>query len=207
MAGDSATIRLRIDSTGARSDLDALDRRVDQSARAAQRSMGGGGGGGGGGILSRVLGGGLGSLLGGIGIGALAGQFAAPIIGDAGKVTGGLLGTAGEAVSSFLGLRQLGANVDAARQAQQDTIQALGPAAAFTSPEGIQRLYESFLGVRKGEAAGRVAVEDATRSFIGAEAAAPFLAVLERIAKAVEGGGGAAAMSTGPTSTVPGTSR
>lgn len=206
MGADSATIRLRFDTSGSRSDLDALDRRVDQSARAAQRSLGGGSGSGGG-ILGRVLNGGFGALLGGLGIGALAAQLGGPVVGDAMKVSGGLLGAGGEAISSFLGLRQLGANVDAARQAQQDTMNALGPAAANMGKDSIDPLFQTFLRLRKQEQAGRLAVEEATRGAVAAEAAAPILSVLERIANAVEKQSNSGTMATGPAATVPGPGR
>lgn len=206
MAGDSATIRLRFDTSGSRGDLDALDRRVDQSARAAQRSLGGGGGMGGG-IMGRVLSGGFGALLGGLGIGALAAQLGGPVVGDALKVSGGILGAGGESISSFLGLRQLGANVDAARQAQQDTVNALGPAAANMGKDAIGPLYETFLRLRKQEQAGRLAVEDATRGAVAAEAAQPLVVLLERIANAVERQSNAGTMATGPAATVPGPGR
>lgn len=183
MAGpNDAIIRLRFDTTGAESDLNALDRRVDQSARAAVRSVGGGGPGGGGGLLGSLLGAGVGGLT----LAALGAQAAAPVVRDISTVTGGLLGTAGEALSSFMGLKSWANRVDAARQAQQDTIQAFGVAGAAASPDEIMRAFQSFKSLRDMEAAGRLGVENATRGAIAKEATDPVIALLTRIANALE---------------------
>lgn len=198
-AGD-AVIRLSIDSAAARSELDSLDRRIAASARAAQFGIGAGGGGGGGGalgggLLGKILGLGAGGL-GALGLGA---QFGAPLLGDLSTISGGLLGTAGSALSGALGIRGWAGQVDAARQAQERTIQALGPVGGGLDPAAAKALFEVFFQLESRRAAGGEVVKGATEGRVAAIAGDPVVKLLERIAGALEGGasGGPPRASTG----------
>lgn len=172
-----AVVRLRFDTTGARQDLEDLDRRVDRTARGGAR----GGPGGGGGIIPSAL-----SALGGLGGGGLAGlgiasTALAPIFRDLLTPIQAGLGSIGEIVSGATGIKGWAGTIDAARQAQQDTVSAFGIAGSSASRESIQNVYRSFQRLRNQEQAGRVAVENATAGFIGEAAAEPFMAIWREI--------------------------
>ena len=167
MGSDSATIRLRFDTSTAKSDLDGLDRRVDASARAAQRSLGGGGFGGG--ILGRALGAGG---IGGIGqmgtLAAAAGVLFGPAAIDIARIAAPAITAPGNWLSQAVGLRGAALQAGAAGQAQQDTIGALGPAAAHMSEDQISNIFKSFLHLRAAEARGVEAVQRGTNFMVGA---------------------------------------
>lgn len=172
------TVRLRIDSSSGRAELDSLDRRIDQSARAAQRGLGGGAGG----LLGRALGLGGGGLT---GLG-LAAQFGGPIAGDAATVTGGILGTAGSMLSNSLGLRGWANDISAAKQAQEATKDALGPAAAGMSAEEIGKVFDAKFALLDLKAKGDTAVEAATNGRVLDVAANPIVSKLDELIKAVQ---------------------
>lgn len=193
----NAKIKLDLDTTGARASLDGLDRKIAQSARAAQSGLGGRGS-----LLSSLLGMGAG----GLSATAVAGMVGAPIAADAFTVAQGLAGTTGSMISNGMGLAGWAGNVSAAQRAQQQTIQALGPAAAGMSESKIREVYEAFLQIAKLMAAGETKVKSATNVEIAAEAFKPILDKLDKLVDAITSSSGPR-MATGGSGRTPGAGR
>lgn len=202
MSDDSAVIRVSLDTKRAFADLDAMDRRMEQSARAAQigvRTSGGGGGGGAPGNPSGAGGGGgiLGSLwgmgAGGLAALGLAGMLGGPVLRDATNVAGGFFGSMGSMASGALGLREWSGRVDAARQAEQATIDAFG-ASGKADPGAVRTLFDAFHTQFSRRAETAESVRSVTAGLVAREAADPVVSLLTRLVNAVERGqsGGAA---------------
>lgn len=195
-----ASIKLDLDTTGAKASLDALDSRISQSSRVAQRGYGGGGGGG---LLSQIMN----MSAGGLGLASMAGMVGAPIARDAGTVAQGIFGGVGEMATGAIGLRGWANNIGADEQAKQQTIQALGPAAAGMSETKIREVFDAFQRIASMNAAGKTAVESAVSVPMTADAIAPIVSGLEDVVKAIKGLGAPPRASTGAGGAMPGAGR
>lgn len=156
-----AIIRVKLDTSGAKSDLAALYSEAGKGIRVPVSGGGGGGGGGGVGSGSGVGGGGfnIASMLGTFMKLAPLAMLAAPIARDVGALGGGLLGGLGGGLSNALGLSGAAGGERGRQQAIQETAQMFGLARGLglVGSAESQSFYDTIRPFR--EAAGRGTAE------------------------------------------------
>lgn len=144
---DSAIIRLRLDTSQAEADLKRFEgsaHGVTVRARTLAQ-QGGSSGPGGGGLMGMMRGMGMG----GMGLAALGGMFAAPILGDLAGGANGLAGGLGRDVSSSMGFSRFKRWAGEKGAATDMTLSQLGGAPASKEMTlALNEINKQILGVK-----------------------------------------------------------
>lgn len=170
---DETKIRVRLDTTQAKSEMNALERRGEKAA----------------GRLSERLRGSVGRAFGAAGAGAIAGSISGATVGALRNSTSSGVGDiAGETVGSYLRQAEewlfgpMKDDAAAARSAREEVIQAFGAVAGAQGsvPDGAERFFQQTKQLQFERERGRTLIESDPR-FGGTE----INSMLERFAKMI----------------------